>query len=215
MATAIANVLIQSRINLLYTNVFNAAIKIETHISKARTAALISFNNPTDASKKEAWDELDQAENLSVSLTNENKSFLMSLLPFEDLTFKLSVQRLQELLGEYRGQFGKIFVKNTAPSDSLVKEWNHTYVHISDQNEVIEVELNKLITKQSQIFRFAQLGLVISSILLTLVAIFIFFRYENQSAAYLRKIEEASNNLAIGSRKTTRAEEALHESQRK
>lgn len=215
LTTAIANVLIQSRVNLLYTNVFNSAIKIETHISKARTAALISFNNPTYASKKEAWDELDQAENLSVSLTDENESFLMSLLPFEDLSFKLSVQRLQELLGEYRAQFGKIFVKNTAPSDSLIKEWNHTYGHISDQNEVIEVELNKLITKQSQIFRYAQLGLVVSSILLTLVAIFIFFRYENQSAAYLRKIEEASNNLAIGSRKTTRAEEALHESQRK
>lgn len=138
----------------------------------------------------------------------------MSLLPFDDLSFKLSVQRLQELIGEYRGEFAKVLVSTAAPSDSLLKEWNSTYANISNQNEIIEVELNKLITKQSQIFRFAQLGLVVSSILLTLVAIFIFFRYENQNAAYLRKIEEASNNLAIGSRKATRAEEALHESQR-
>lgn len=214
LATAIANVLIQNRINSLYTNVFNSAIKIETHVSKARTAAIISLSNPSGETRKEAWDEISQAELLSIALTEENDSFLMSLIPFDDLSFKISVQTLQQLLGEYRAQFATVLGEKAAPSDSTLKEWNHTYGHISDQNEIIEVELNKLITKQSQIFRFAQLGLVVSSILLTLVAIFIFFRYENQSSAYLRKIEEASNNLAIGSRKATRAEEALHESQR-
>jgi len=200
LATAIANVLIQNRINSLYTNVFNSAIKIETHVSKARTAAIISLSNPSGETRKEAWDEISQAELLSIALTEENDSFLMSLIPFDDLSFKISVQTLQQLLGEYRAQFATVLGEKAAPSDSTLKEWNHTYGHISDQNEIIEVELNKLITKQSQIFRFAQLGLVVSSILLTLVAIFIFFRYENQSSAYLRKIEEASNNLAIGSR---------------
>lgn len=52
LVAAIANLLIQNRVNFLYTNVFNSAIKIETHISKARTAAIISLGNPTDESKK-------------------------------------------------------------------------------------------------------------------------------------------------------------------
>jgi PAS domain S-box-containing protein len=212
--TAIANILIQNRVNSLYTDVFNSAIKIETHISKARTAALSSFNNPAENIKKEAWDELGQAELLSIALLEEKQSFLMSLLPFDDLAFRQTVQRLQELIGKYRGQLGKVLNNTGAPSDSTISEWNLTYTQISNQNEIIEVELNKLIKKQTQNFRYAQLGLVVSSILLTLVAIFIFFRYENQNAAYLRKIEEATNNLAIGSRKATKAEEALQESQR-
>ncbi|RJQ63253.1 MAG: hypothetical protein C4517_04920, partial [Stygiobacter sp.] len=58
LATAIANVLIQNRINFLYTNVFNSAIKIETHVSKARTAAIISLSNPSGETRKEAWDEI-------------------------------------------------------------------------------------------------------------------------------------------------------------
>ncbi|MFA7418677.1 MAG: PAS domain S-box protein [Melioribacteraceae bacterium] len=214
LTTVVANIFIQNRINYLYTEVFNSAIKIETHLSKARTAALFTLNSSTEISKREAWDEISQAELLSNSLSEENKSFFISILPLDDRSFKISVQRQQELISEYRAQFGAVLNGKTAPTDSVLTLWNTTYSRISNQNEVIEVELKKLIDKQSQTFRYAQLGLVVSSILLTLVAIFVFFRYENQQGQYLRKIEEAKNSLAIGSRKATKAEEALQESQR-
>lgn len=211
--TAAANVIIQNRVNTLYTSVFNSAIKVETHISKAKTAALVAIKDPTKEHKKEAWDELGQAELLSIALTENDKSFIMSLLPLDDLAFRTSVQRLQELLAQYRIEFAKV-LKEETPKDSLINSWNLTYSRISNQNEVIELELNKLLRNQTQNFRYAQLGLVVFSIMLTLVSIFIFFRYENQNLAYLRKVEEASNNLVIGSRKVTQAESALQESQR-
>lgn len=212
--TSIANVLIKNRINTLYTSVYSSAIKVETHISKARSAALITLANPAAGSKKEALDELSQGELLSVALTKEKHSFVMSLLPFDDLAFRASVQKMQEYITEYRGQFAKVFDKANAPTESLMKQWNSTYSKISKQNKTIEAELNKLLDNQTQIFWYAQLGLVVFSILLTLSAIFIFFRYENQNIAYVRQAEEASNNLFIGSRKITQAEDALQESQR-
>ncbi len=212
--TSIANVLIKNRINTLYTSVYSSAIKVETHISKARSAALITLANPAAGSKKEAWDELSQGELLSVALTKEKHSFVMSLLPFDDLAFRASVQKMQEYITEYRGQFAKVFDKANAPTESLMKQWNSTYSKISKQNKTIEAELNKLLDNQTQIFWYAQLGLVVFSILLTLSAIFIFFRYENQNIAYVRQAEEASNNLFIGSRKITQAVDALQESQR-
>ncbi|MEW6653849.1 MAG: hypothetical protein AB1394_10325, partial [Bacteroidota bacterium] len=119
--TSIANVLIKNRINTLYTSVYSSAIKVETHISKARSAALITLANPAAGSKKEAWDELSQGELLSVALTKEKHSFVMSLLPFDDLAFRASVQKMQEYITEYRGQFAKVFDKANAPTESLMK----------------------------------------------------------------------------------------------
>ncbi|KAF0151125.1 MAG: Signal transduction histidine kinase [Ignavibacteria bacterium] len=214
IVTSTANIIIQSRVNALYASWYSSVLKTETHISKARTAALITLANPTDESKKEFWDELSKAELLSFSLSDEEDSFVMSLLPFDDFAFRVSIKQLQEFLAEYREQFAKILDNTNTPSDSLMKQWNSAYYRIANQNKFIEAELNKLLNKQHKIFWYAQIGLVGFFILLTLSAVFIFFLIQRQNLAYVKKLEEAGKYLDLSSRKALLAEDSLHESQR-
>jgi len=212
--TAAASVIIQNRVNTLSTEVLNSVIKIETQVTKAKAAALIYLSNPSVEIKKEAWDEVDQAELNIKSILTQSNSSVTSVLPINDLAFKLSVQRLQKTIAEYRIHISKILDDNNPSKDSSLIVWNSFHKKLNYQIVTTESELKILIRQQLSFLRLVFLGLAALSISLTLIAVSYFIHYQNKNHSYIKQVEEASQNLLIGSKKITQAEDALQESQR-
>jgi PAS domain S-box-containing protein len=210
-----ASILVQQRMGVLYQNIFKSGIKVGDHISKARALILINANQKSKETVRNIWDELDQAEVLADQLTNKDDHLGSISFSVNTAPLKSSIQQMQVLLLDYRALCSQVITSSTLSiTDPLIKSWHNKYEQIEEQNRVIEKEFQNVLSQQARVFLYIQIGFVTATVILIIIALFIFYRYQLLQGAYLRKMEEASTYLEVGLKKTTIAEVALQESQR-
>jgi PAS domain S-box-containing protein len=213
--TVFANVLVQQRINSLYNDVFKTSLKVNEHISKARSFILLEIIQESKNSVRGVWEEFDQAEVLTYKLTGINNDLVIPFISLNDVSLKSALQKLQIHLLDYRVLCGNVIAsgKNSLATPTGTA-WEAKYAEIEHQSKLVEHEADVILRQQSRMFQYIQVGLVTATAILGIIALFVFVRYQHQQSSYLKKMEEASAYLELGLKKTTRAEEALQESQR-
>lgn len=203
------------RINFLYTTLLDASLEIKNNISKARVEFLKNPDNPSQAAINHARTYLDLAEfNAHVILEEKERLNIVSI-PLNATALSLEVQKLQVLLAGYRDFSSKINSKNSTNALKLRSEWETIYTNLEEQSNNVEKELRIVLGSYVKIFRINQFALIIASLALCIISIIVFYRSEKQKAVLLRKIEDTSLNIEKKTRRTTKVEEALQESQRK
>ncbi len=214
--TVTANLFIQLRVDTLYQEIYKAGMQVGEHLSQARSLTLINSNQSSKELIRSIWNELDQAEVLASGLSGNDDHLKVFAFSIDTAPLTSAIQQLQTSLLEYRSLSGKIIaITQFSATDSFYTSWLNKFDQIEQQRKSVEVEFERLISHQSRIFSYIQIGLVIATAILIVVALFIFYRYQRLQSSYLKKVEEASAYLEVGIKKTTMAEVALQESQRK
>ncbi|MEW6702242.1 MAG: PAS domain-containing sensor histidine kinase [Bacteroidota bacterium] len=203
------------RINFLYTTLFDASLEIKNNLFKARIEFLKNLDNPSQAAINQARTYLDIAEfNTHIILEEKERMNIVSL-PLNAASLSLEVQKLQVLLLGYRELSSKISPKNSTNALKLRSEWETLYSNLEEQSNNVERELQVILGTYVKIFRINQFALITASLMLCIISIIVFYRSQKQKAVLLRKIEDTSINIEKKTRRTTKVEEALQESQRK
>lgn len=213
--TVLAGLLIEFRINTLNSVVLSSSLKVETYVSNSHSKFFSNLGSPDKDVFRDAWNDLNIAEFHTAAVWEEKHHFKIISLPFNETTLKEKTQELQVRLAKYRYLSSQL-IQITNPSDipNAKAAWEQTFQSVQNQCHVVEDEVRELIENQTRIFRYSQFSLIIGGILLSLISIIIFYRYEKERNVYLKKLESASLDLAKGVRRSTKAEEALQESQR-
>ncbi len=217
MALAIMySLFIGIRVNFTYTTLLDASLNIKTNVIYAKTNFLKYAENEDTQALRDAWQFLSLAEfNAHVILEEKDELNIFST-PMNDQDLKKNVQQLQVALLEFRGLSFESGKESTPASKSESKAKLELLFSAIDHNTtLIENSVRSLLSSQTRVFRFTQFGLIGISLLLSLISILVFYRYEKQRNEYIREIKTASLSFEKGLQRTTKTEEALQESQRK
>ena len=203
------------RINFLYSTLLNASLEIKINVAKARIEILNELNDTSQKSIGEAWQYLSLAEfNTKIILEEKNSNIIP--IPFNDFSLSQEIQQLQTELLEFRGLSNQLAQREALKGNQAIKAaWEKQFEKVDNHVSTIEDDIQNIIAYQSKIFRITQFGLVALSLILSFIAIWIFYRYEKQRNAYLKHIEETSLSIEKGNRRRTKVEEAYQETQRK
>lgn len=217
MALAIAySLFIGIRVNFTYTTLLDASLNIKTNVIRAKTDFLGYSNTEDPQALRDAWQFLSLAEfNAHVILEEKDKMNIFSV-PLKDEGLKEHVQQLQVVLLEFRGlSFDLTKAVSPESKSELKTKLEPLFSKIDEKTILIENSVRLLITAQTRIFRLTQFGLIGISLVLSVISVFVFYRYEKQRNAYIKEIKAASLSFEKGLQRTTKTEEALQESQRK
>lgn len=214
--TVAANLFIQLRTDTLYQEIYKGGMKVGEHLSQARSLTLINSHQQSKELIRNIWNELDQAEVLASGLSSNNDDLKIFAFSIDIMPLSLAIQHLQTSLLEYRSLSAKVISETQfSVTDSFYTSWINKFDQIEQQRAAVGIEFEKVISQQSRIFRYIQVGLVVAIVMMIVIALFVFYRYQHLQNSYLKKVEEASAYLEVGIKKTTIAEVALQESQRK
>ncbi len=203
------------RTNFLYSTLLNSALEIKSNMLKAQIEFDKNIEQPSEETVRRALGYLDYVEfNAGVVFEQKDDANIISI-PINDVSLKVSVQKFQAQLPDYRALSLKISsVGKDSIHVNLKSEWEALFVQLEDRAKNIELGIHALLKSQVHNYRITQFILIGVSLILCVLTVFFLFRSEKNKINFIRKIENASQNLEIGLRKTTKAEEALHKSQR-
>lgn len=217
MALAIAySLFIGIRVNFTYTTLLDASLNIKTNVIHAKSSFLRYTAADDHAALHDAWQYLSLAEFNTHVILEEKDRMNIVYLPMNDYALRENVQALQVALLEFRGlSFENAKDSTVQARNELKTKIELLFSKIENNTALIENDVRALLASQIRTFRFTQFGLIGISLLLSLISILVFYRYEKQRNEYIREIKAASLNFEKGLHRTTRTEEALQESQRK
>ncbi|MBA4407725.1 hypothetical protein C0389_10655 [bacterium] len=203
------------RTNFFYSTLLNSATEIKLNVFKAQMGFDKNIENPSEETLKRALSYLDLVEFKALLVHEQKDATNIIPIPINNLPLQESVQQLQALLPDYRALSIKIASIGKGSIDANLKnEWVVLFVKLGKQAGNIEREIYRILKSQENNYRLAQFILIGVSLILCVLTVFFLFRSEKNRINFIRRIEHANNNLEIGLRKTTRAEEALQKSRR-
>lgn len=209
--TVLFSLLAGLRINFFYSTLVNSSVQVKLDVTEARREFLKNLDQPSEETMQRAWDYLNLAEFNTNLLFEEKDKLNLFALPISNEKLKAEVQKLQVMLLEYR----KLSAKATDDKQSLKKDLETQFILIDEQTQKIQTELNELLNTQIKNFKLVQFILIGVTLLLTFLGVFVFYRYEKQRTIFLKRLNEASTTIETRTHKTTIAEEALQETQRR
>lgn len=209
--TVLFSLLAGLRINFFYSTLVNSSVQVKLDVTEARREFLKNLDQPSEETMQRAWDYLNLAEFNTNLLFEEKDKLNLFALPISNEKLKAEVQKLQVMLLEYR----KLSAKATDDKQSLKKDLETQFISIDEQTQKIQTELNELLNTQIKNFKLVQFILIGVTLLLTFLGVFVFYRYEKQRTIFLKRLNEASTTIETRTHKTTIAEEALQETQRR
>ena len=214
--TVLFSLLVGLRINFIYGTLINSAIEVKLNVAEARREFLQNSNRPDSNAISRAWDDLNIAEFHTNLLLEEKDKLSIFALPINNVNLKERVQQLQGMLVEYRNLSNDITKeKQKAARDTLNQKWETEFDNINILAQSVQTELSALLNSQTKNFKLTQFFLIGATLILSFLSIFVFYRYERQRTVFLRQLDDASSTLEKKTHKTTLAEEALQEAQRK
>ena len=214
--TILFSLLAGIRINFIYSTLIDSAVKVRISVSEARRELLKNINEPHTETLQQAWGFLEIAEFNSRLLLEEKDKFGFLNLSVKSYGLRKRIQELQALLVSYKDLSYKINSEtDTLNVMNLKNQWEQNFNEINLKTQQVQDELLKILNIQLKNFKLTQFGLVGLSILISFISIFIFYRYEKQGISFKRRLADASNTIENGTMKTTVAEEALLETQRR
>lgn len=201
------------RINFIFTELINSSMRVKVNITEAQREFLANINEPADSTLNSAWDYISLAEFNTNLLFEEREKLGIFALPVKDANLKQQIQQLQKLLVEYKNLSEKVAADSSTDTDRV--EWRSQFDIIQSQAQIIQNELNKLLTTHIYNFKIIQFVLIGATLLLSFLSIFVFYRYEKQRSIFTRRLNEASTTIETRAHRTTLTEEALQETQRR
>ena len=213
--TVLFSLFMGQRTNFLYSTLLNSSLEIRSNFLKAQIEFDLNIEHPSAESYKRALAYLDYVEfNADIVYSQRDETNFIPI-PINDIPLKVSVQKFQQLLPDYRELSIKISLLGKDSIDpSLKREWEGLFVRLEKNAIDIESNIRSLLKSQAYNYKITQFILIGVSLVLTFLTMFFLFRSEKSRIKFIRKIETANQGLEIGLRKTTIAEEALQKSQR-
>ena len=203
------------RTNFFYSTLLNSAFEIKSNLLKARTEFIKNIEQPSQETVRTALEYLEFVEYNATLVLEQKDATNIIPIPIDNHELKVSVQKLQVLLFDYRALSLKISSKENNVTDSELRiEWENLFKQIENKSTLIEKQIHTIVKEQVDNFRITQFVLIGISLILSFSTAFVLYRSEKIKVAFIRKIENANLNLEKGLRKTTRVEEALQKSQR-
>lgn len=203
------------RTTFLYSTLLNSALEIKSNLFKAQIEFANNFENQSKDTYKRALGYLDYVEFKTDIVYEQKDDANIVPIPINDISLKVSVQKFQQILPDYRALSIKISsLGKDSARINLKNEWNGLFAKLEINAINIESSIHSLLKSHNYNYRITQFILICVSLILCVITVFFLFRSEKSRINFIRKIESANQGLEIGLRKTTKVEEALQRSQR-
>lgn len=213
--TVLYSLFIGIKFNFAYADLLNSTSEIKTNVANARYNFFLSKLNASDSHIRNAWEHLNIAEFHTEIILKENEPFFYMPFPIIDATLKTQVVQLQAQIAEYSElsktlhSLGKLISKD---SNSKEEELFNEIIRTSNK---IDSNIKLLLTSENKRFRITQFVLSGLSIILSFLAVFLYYKYNKQKLHYTKQIKDVSLTLEKGLHRTTKTEMELHEIERK
>ncbi len=203
------------RTNFLYTTLLDSVFEIKSNVLNAHLAFTKYLSSPTDEWMRRGIESIDFVEyNANIILQQKEETNILPI-PGNYMILKTDIQKLQVLISDYRAICWDLTKESSSRSDrEFISKWENQFHKIETHNALLENEINSIIKSQLYNFRLTQFILIALALLFSIVTMFILYRSEKNRSKFIRRIEDANENLEKGLRKTTRVEEALQHSRR-
>ncbi|MCD6389232.1 MAG: PAS domain S-box protein [Desulfobulbaceae bacterium] len=205
------------RINKVYAPLADAAmeIKLEAITAHLWFEEIISGDRHEDMSV--VWHHQDQAEWYAQAMLEGGKNPEGTYVPLDDIEMRGKIKNVQVKLKEFREITQKrLETKNLAGAGSdMDQHYDDVFRRFLQEADEVESKLQQLMSKDLSRFRYTQVFLIVTSIVLFLSIGIVFFRFERRRENDLRTIREAKNNLEREMVERKQAKEALNKSERR